>query len=62
MTEDSIEQGRRSAWNAIDEGGFSDELKQQLEARIKDSNFRSENPAAFSELNMPVSVLPCTSV
>ena len=54
LSEDAVEQGGRGAKNAIKEGGFSDELKKRLEARIQDSTFRSENPAAFAELNMPV--------
>ena len=51
MTEDSP-----SARHVIHESGFSDELKKQLEARIKDSAFRSENAGAFAELAMPVSL------
>ncbi|KAK4695838.1 hypothetical protein P7C71_g1994, partial [Lecanoromycetidae sp. Uapishka_2] len=55
MTEESIEHGGRGAKKAIEEGGFSEELKRQLGARIQDSAFRSENSAAFAELNMPSS-------
>jgi len=54
MTEESIEQGGRSMKKAIEEGGFSENLKKQLETRIQDSKFKSENPAAFAEINMPV--------
>lgn len=54
MTEEAVEQGGRSAKKAIEEGGFSEELRRQLEARIQDSSFKSENPAAFAQLNMPV--------
>lgn len=54
MTEEPVEQGGRSAKKAIGEGGFSEELRRQLEARIQDSSFKSENPAAFAQLNMPV--------
>ena len=54
LTEDALEQGGRGAQKAIDESGFSEELKRHLEARIQDSKFRSENPAAFAQLDMPV--------
>lgn len=54
MTDESLEQGGRSAQNAIKEGGFSEELKSRLEARILDGKFKSDNPAAFAQLNMPV--------
>lgn len=54
MTEESIEQGGRSIRKSITEGGFSEELKTQLEARIQNSSFKSNNPAAFAQINMPV--------
>ena len=54
MTDDAIEQGGRSARKAMDEGGFSDELKKKLEARIQESAFQGENAAAFAQVNMPV--------
>lgn len=54
MTDDMIEQDRRSAKRAIDEGGFSEELKGKLEARLQESSFRSENAAAFAQANLPV--------
>ncbi|KAI4149781.1 MAG: hypothetical protein LQ341_001242 [Variospora aurantia] len=53
LTEDIIEHGGHSARKAMDEAGFSEELRQRLEAKIADSNFRSENPAAFASLDMP---------
>ncbi|KAL8940023.1 MAG: hypothetical protein Q9211_002476 [Gyalolechia sp. 1 TL-2023] len=37
------------------EAGFSEELKRRLEAKIADSTFRNENPAAFAQLDMPPS-------
>ena len=54
MTDESIEQGGRSAKKAIEEGGFSEELKRRLEERIQESSFKSENPAVFAQVNMPV--------
>ena len=54
MTDETIDQGGRSAQKTVEESGFSEELKRRLEARILDSKFRSDNPAAFAGLNMPV--------
>ena len=60
MTDESLENGGRSAQNAINEGGFSEELKSRFEAKILDNKFKSDNPAAFAQLNMPVRrVLSC---
>lgn len=58
MTDDNIEQGGRAAQKAINEAGFSDDLKRRLEAKIADSNFRNENPAAFAQVDMPVCWAP----
>ena len=55
MTEESIESGGRTAQKIVDEAGFSEELKRKLEAKIQGSNFRNENPAAFAQVDMPVS-------
>ena len=60
MTDESIEQGGRSAKKAIEEGGFSDELKRRLEERIQENSFKSENPAAFAQVNMPARSKPRT--
>ena len=54
MTEESLEQTSRNIEKAIEEGGFSEELKRELEQRFKDSAFRNENAAAFAQINMPV--------
>ncbi|KAI4220987.1 MAG: hypothetical protein L6R36_007215 [Xanthoria steineri] len=53
MTEDTVEHGGPAARKALDEAGFSEELKRRLEAKIADSTFRNENPAAFAQLDMP---------
>lgn len=60
MTDESIEQGGRSAKKAIEEGDFSEELKRRLEERIQESSFKSENPAAFAQVSMPVRSKPRT--
>lgn len=54
MAEESIEQGDRGMTKAIEEGGFSEELKRRLEIQIQDSSFKSGNPAAFAQIDMPV--------
>ena len=54
LTNESFEHGGRAARKAMDEAGFSEDLKQRLIAKIEDSKFRSENPAAFAQLDMPV--------
>ena len=54
MTDEMIDQDRRRAKKAIDEGGFSEELKKKLEARLQESSFRSENAAAFAQASLPV--------
>ena len=57
MTHESTQQGGRSAKRAIEEAGFSEELKRRLEARIQETSFKSENAATFAELNLPVCLL-----
>ena len=54
MTEETVSQGGRSAKRAVEDAGFSEELKMRLQARLEDSQFRSEHPAAFAALNMSV--------
>lgn len=54
MMDKTIEQGGRSAQRSVDEAGFSEELRSRLEARLLDSRFKSDHPAAFSQLSMPV--------
>lgn len=54
MAEETMETGGRSSRKVMSEAGFSEELKKQLEERITQSTFRSENAAAFSQIDMPV--------
>ena len=58
MTEETIESGGQTARKAVEEAGFSEELKRQLEAKIQDGHFRNKNPAAFAQVNMPVRHFP----
>ena len=55
MTEEGLEQGGTRAGKIIQQAGFSEELKKKLEARIKDTEFRNEHPAAFAAVDMPSS-------
>ena len=55
LTEESIEQAGSRASKTIEEAGFSDELRQRLEAKIKDAQFKSDNAAAFAQVEMPSS-------
>lgn len=53
MSEESIETGGRGAAKAVEEFGFSEELRNQLLEKIANANFRNENPAAFAQVDMP---------
>ncbi|MCJ1472134.1 hypothetical protein MMC13_000781 [Lambiella insularis] len=55
MTERTVEEGGQSAQKYVEEAGFSEELKRRLEARIADDKFRSANPAAFAQIDLPSS-------
>lgn len=58
MAEDSIDSGDRSARKAVEEAGFSEELKRQLEDRIAGTSSRSQHPQAFSEVDLSVRLIP----
>jgi hypothetical protein len=55
MTEDAMLEGGRSARRNLEQAGFSEDLKRQLEERVKAASFKSEHAAAHSILDMPVS-------
>ena len=55
MTEQSIAEGDKSTRKNMRDAGFSEELKKQLEEKIAVKSFRSDNAAAFSLADMPVS-------
>jgi hypothetical protein len=48
-TEDALLEGGRAGRRAVEEAGFSDDLKQELLERVISSKFRSENARAFAE-------------
>ena len=54
MTEESVDTGGSSAAKSVEAAGFSEELKKQLQSRIAESAFRSQNQKAFAEAEMPV--------
>ncbi|KAI6887760.1 hypothetical protein KC360_g1155 [Hortaea werneckii] len=53
MSEESLETGGRSAKKAVEEAGFSQDLKDELEAKIANASFKSEYANAFAEANLP---------
>ncbi|KAL4891666.1 hypothetical protein BDV59DRAFT_61962 [Aspergillus ambiguus] len=55
MTEQAMLEGGRSARKNMQQAGFSEELKRELEDRIAESSFKSEYAAAHSILDMPES-------
>ncbi|KAJ5934266.1 hypothetical protein N7466_003813 [Penicillium verhagenii] len=55
MAEDALLEGGSSARRNIEQAGFSEDLKRQLEERVKAASFKSEHPAAHSILDMPAS-------
>lgn len=57
MTEESIEEGGRGARRAVEEAGFSEQLKKQLEERLEQSKFKSEHATSFAEVTLPVCCL-----
>ncbi|PYH36624.1 DnaJ family domain-containing protein [Aspergillus neoniger CBS 115656] len=55
MTEQAVLEGGRSAQRNMQQAGFSDELKQQLEERVAAAAFKNEYAAAHSIADMPSS-------
>ena len=53
MSEEGLEAGGRSAIKAVEEAGFSEDLKRELEEKIANASFRSEHASAFAEVDMP---------
>ncbi len=51
-TEDAVLEGGRAGRKAIEEAGFSEELKQKLLERVQAQKFQSENAAAFAEASL----------
>jgi hypothetical protein len=55
MSEESLESGGRRAAKAVEEAGFSEELKRALEERIARANFVNKNPQALAQASLPAS-------
>lgn len=51
-TEEAVLEGGRAGTKAVEEAGFSDELKEQLLERVRSQKFSSENATAFAEANL----------
>jgi len=51
-TEDALFEGGRAGRKAVEEAGFSEELKQRLLNKVESANFRSDNAAALAEADM----------
>ncbi|KAK7751980.1 hypothetical protein SLS62_006123 [Diatrype stigma] len=54
-TEEALLTGGRAGRRAVEDAGFSDELKERLLSKVQDAQFRSEHAAAFAEAGMPTS-------
>ncbi|KAI1419517.1 hypothetical protein F5Y12DRAFT_720621 [Xylaria sp. FL1777] len=54
-TEEVLLTGGKAGRHAVEDAGFSEELKERLFAKVKDAQFRSQYAAAFSEADMPAS-------
>ncbi|KAI1457880.1 hypothetical protein F4805DRAFT_158407 [Annulohypoxylon moriforme] len=52
-TEEALLTGGRAGRRAVEDAGFSDELKERLFAKVKDAEFRLEHATAFAEAGMP---------
>jgi hypothetical protein len=54
-TEDALLTGGRAGKRAIQDAGFSDELKEKLFNKISDAKFRKQYSGAFAQATMPTS-------
>ena len=52
-TEDALLEGGRAGRKAVEQAGFSEELKARLFERIKGHTFKADNAAAFAEAELP---------
>ncbi|PBP19420.1 hypothetical protein BUE80_DR009791 [Diplocarpon rosae] len=55
-TEEALLEGGRAGKKAVEEVGFSEDLKHELLERVEAAKFRSENAAAFAEAGMSSNV------
>ncbi|ORY64318.1 uncharacterized protein BCR38DRAFT_458040 [Pseudomassariella vexata] len=52
-TEDVLFSGGRAGRRAVEDAGFSEELKERLLAKVQDAQFRSAYSSAFAQAGMP---------
>lgn len=55
-TEDALFEGGRAGRKAVEEAGFSEELKMKLLEKVEAAKFRSENASAFAEAGLSSNV------
>ncbi|EMC98113.1 hypothetical protein BAUCODRAFT_40846, partial [Baudoinia panamericana UAMH 10762] len=55
LSEESLESGGKSAQKAVEDAGFSDDLRRRLQEKIADASFRSDNASALAEATLPSS-------
>ncbi|KAL9077549.1 MAG: hypothetical protein Q9157_003351, partial [Trypethelium eluteriae] len=55
MSDESLETGGRSARKAVEEAGFNEDLKQQLEDRLVAAQFKEEHRSALAQAELPAS-------
>lgn len=53
MSEESLETGGSTARKAVEEAGFSEDLKNELVEKIANASFRNQYSNAFAEANLP---------
>lgn len=51
-TEEALLEGGRAGRRAVEDAGFSEELKSRLLEKVEAAKFQSENPTAFAEAGM----------
>ncbi|KAK5632550.1 hypothetical protein RRF57_008264 [Xylaria bambusicola] len=54
-TEEALLTGGTAGRRAVEDAGFSEELKEKLLTKVKDAEFRSQYAVALSEANLPAS-------
>jgi hypothetical protein len=54
MAEETMDTGSKSDRKLMQDAGFSDDLKAQLEQRIAQTSFDAQNQRAASQVNLPV--------
>lgn len=55
MSEEMLESGGRGALKTVEEAGFGEDLRRQLQDRIAGANFRNENAQALAQAQLPTS-------